>query len=227
MAWGRRRYRSSPIVRSTRVVEAKDYWELKRLKSKGKATTLTLLCDGSKMHKITFWDRGPVQLHNHDLKAERVLGELGQEKLPRCTTILKQWKKGTSRVDYALHARIGDAVQFREAVRHLHSNLKAYYDADGLDLPHHERLKGILDAWYNVKERSISTLNTSGRTSWGYRGDEFVTSAKINVRKFGLLLKRNSKPTPLVLPLENKLVKIKHPNIHIESIQKMLKVRGL
>jgi hypothetical protein len=241
MAWGRRRYRSSPVVRSTRVIEAKDYWELKRLKSKGKPTTLTLLCDGSKMHKITFWDRGPVQLHNHNLKAERALGELGQEKLPRCTTILKQWKEGTHRVDYALHARIGDAIKFREAVRQLHSSNSVCFDADGLDMPHHTRLKAILDSWYNMKAKAIEELNKSGRSSWGYRGEEFVATSKINVKKFGLLLKRKEK-TPIVAPYIPKIMQPTSPyakysldpktlpkllNINTESLHKLLKSKGL
>jgi hypothetical protein len=103
-----------------------------------------------------------------------------------------------------------------------------------LDMPHHTRLKAILDSWYSMKAKAIEELNKSGRSSWGYRGEEFVATSKINVKKFGLLLKRKEK-TPIDAPyIPPKFEQLKpthttrvYPNINKESLHKLLKSKGL
>ena len=214
MAWGRRRRSySAPTLRSRDIHDA-DFWELKRLKSKGKPTVLKLLCDGGKIHKITFYDRGPVKLHNHHIKAERALGELGQDRMPRCMSVLACWKEHPRTIDFALQRRMSDVIAFRNYVSFMRTRLKQCNDADGLDLDHAKRLLAILDAWKTAKRESVCKMFPADRNHWSYRGDgnpEYIDKAKIDVNK--LLVHKAERKVKLTSP---------RPSINLDSIRNLV-----
>jgi hypothetical protein len=189
MGW-RRRYRSSAPSVPHRVVELTDYYTLRHNKAHGAQVTVTLLCDGGKMHKVTFYDRGQITLHNHNLRAERALGELGQEQLPRCVQLIKAWKQGLSHYGVMfpdIYKRTGLITGFRQTVNAMHREVQIVQDADGFDIHHAVRLTALV----NGKEQSTKikiekVFNHAMDWRDYHQYENYLTRAKIDTSKVKL-----------------------------------------
>jgi hypothetical protein len=186
----RRRSRFNTFRRSQRIVTAEEYWNLKRTKSKGQEVTITLRCDGAKMHKMTFYDRGSVVMHNHSLKAERALYELAHNEYtkPKCIRMLEHWK---DRYYYASPPlpKLLDVNAFRSTIQDLHRANQSCSDADGLDLDHHDRLQRMVSSWATniyAKITKVYKLNDSHNHS----NDNYITNSHIDTSKLRLVLNR-------------------------------------
>jgi hypothetical protein len=165
----------------------------------GEEVVLQVFCDGRKLHRISFFDRGPVKLHNHNLRAERAvlgLGELGQNKVnpPLCLQILKQWegkqynKHKRPEFELDMQRRLYRALNFRSYVAGIHDDTKTKEDADGFDLNHGKRLSDMIDRWAEAKKQMLKGVLASD--GWAHWGRDFVRQAGIDVKKFKLVLKR-------------------------------------
>lgn len=223
MAWGRRRrsYLSIPTQRIE--FDAKAYYKLRNSGEKGESVTITLKCDGSKMHKVTFFERGDIHLHDHNLKAERALWQLANEdgqRLPRCVELTKLWKQGLTQfmtTEHDISKRMMRITGTRHFLERLHTEVKYREDADGFDVAHHKRLLAIIAGKEErVRDRILEVFKHPAEHSWETRNypSDYTQKAQINTDKVKLTTKGigapsdfrgkhpPSKPTkPKVLPI--------------------------
>lgn len=153
----RRRYSWSipDLIGSSLTSDA--YYKMRNAGELGQAIEVTLKCDGYKMHKVTFYERGPVKLHHHNLRAERALGELGQENLPRCVVLLNAWKESNVAFKGAypeIAQRMMRILSMRNKVAEFHTVAKHCVDVDGLDIKQPKRLLALINGKeHQVKEK--------------------------------------------------------------------------
>lgn len=182
----------------------------------GPSTTLTILCDGGKMHKLTFYARGPVKLHNHSLRSERALSQLSNNedhRVPRCLRILATWRQQhyTQGLDGPVYNRLSDALGYRSLIHHIHAHSQACVDADGLDITHEDRLKSIAeDIYYNLTD----TISERFKHSPNRYHKPWTKTVGIDITKLRLSIRKrpeNVRPAPMLYDLE----KLKREHQHV------------
>lgn len=211
----RTRRRASGFVRAPKVsrqFEPRDFWILKHDKGQGQEVVITLLCGQGQgaMHKMTFCDRGPIKLHNHNLKAEVMLRELDPENisLPRCVRILAAWRKrGQVNGDFeSLRSRLDPIISWAAHVGQMRAVLKNTEDSDGLDMPQYKRQLALLYDWH---QKLIEKLKDKHEPKWRQEyysrkqtGEDasYITRAKLNASKLHIRIGRNTLPQVLRVP---------------------------
>jgi hypothetical protein len=210
LAWrNRRRF----VPRTTRLdpqatLSQQEYYSMRNKGELGPETTLKILCDGGKMHKLTFYARGPVKLHNHNARAEHALRELSNtdQALPRCLRILSAWRaeRNSYDLDLAVYNRLSSARSYRHIIKTIHSQAKNCVDADGLDTEHAERLKSMIEDIASHLRDCIVTNLEHRRPSQRYQKD-WCASVGIDITKLRLGIRKRPelvRPAPMLFDLE-------------------------
>ena len=196
------------------------YYKAKHEGSWGQATELKVMCDGKKLHKIVFHDHGPIQLCNHNLRAERALKELGQEYDPVCVQVLKAYKQYGFRYAYPQYSRrIAQTVINREYLEAVHREAKQRVDADGFDIKHSYRLVSMVRAKADDLETKIQIKLNDKERMYGNGGNPDRWCSDINKIKLTTQgIRAPSVARPITIPNKAKLL----PTIDLSGITERL-----